>query len=166
MMDQVEAKNEISLKQAALLGVAAGLLGAASGWFLMSTVSPIADRADPQGHQPGAVSPPTPPLDPAPASIPDQEAAATQESFYLQLAACRDVDTAQESIARLRGLGFAAQIHDDGPYHLIRVGPLGSQEDIADTSDQLARALQDSPDVGRAIPGPWLTIRESTDSLL
>lgn len=165
-MDQLEAKSEISLKQAALLGVAAGLLGATLGWFLMSSVFTMADRAEPQAYQPGSVETSIVAPDPVPASISDQEADAAQDSFYLQLAACRDADSAGESIARLRDLGFVAQIHDRGVYHLILVGPLGSQDDIADTRDRLAQALRDSPDVGRAIPGPWLTFRESSNPRL
>jgi hypothetical protein len=165
-MAQPEVTNETSLTQAALLGVVAGVVGASLGWFLMSSDFMGSGQAEKPTHQPSRLESSTPTLDPVPVSSPspreESTRAAAYPSFYLQVAACRDEDSATESLTRLRNLGFEARIQNDGAYHRLLVGPLGSQDAVSQASDRLAQALQSSPDIGRTIPGPWLTVQPST----
>lgn len=167
-MAQPEVTNETSLTQAALLGVVAGVVGASLGWFLMSSDFMESGQAEQPTHQPSRLESSAPMLDPVPVPSPSQKSTrvAAGPSFYLQVAACRDEDSATESLTGLRTLGFEAQIQNDGAFHRLLVGPLGSRHAVSQASDRLAQALQSSPGIGRTIPRPWLTVHPSTGARL
>jgi hypothetical protein len=166
IMTQPEVTTETSLTQAVCLGGVAGVVGASLGWFLMSSDFMESGQAEKPTHQPSRLESSASMLDPIPAPSPtlsqESTTVAAEPIFYLQVAACRDEDSAIESLAGLRTLGFEARIQNDGAYHRLLVGPLGSQDAVSQASDRLAHALQSSPDIGRTIPGPWLTVQPST----
>lgn len=160
---QPEETNETSLAQSALLGIVAGIMGASLAWFLAPSNSMESGQAAKATPQPIRLESSIPVLDPIPAPAPSPREESTIVAagpvFYLQVAASRKEEGATKALTGLRSLGFEARIQNDGAYHRLLVGPLGSRDAVSQASARLAQALESSPDIGRAIPGPWLTVQ-------
>ncbi len=136
--------DEVSLPQVALLFAGVSLVGASLGWFLMSSYFLTADQTI------GADSP---------AVMAESDAMAARASYYLQVAAYTQEDGARLSAESLEEFGFEVQIQNDGLYHRLLVGPLESLDAVGRTRESLANVLQNSTNVKRSIPEPWLTVQ-------
>jgi len=151
-IEQPEAKpKQQSLGSAVLIGAAAGIVGTSLGLALITYGGKYTDQ------------PVEPTIESASPIVQEQrkETAPPHHGWYLQVAAYRNLNGAQESAERLIAAGFDVEIAEKDQLHRLLVGPVDSPEALAQTKDRLVAAM--GPDLDRTIPGPWLPI-ESTNN--
>lgn len=147
VVEQPEVKpKQQSLGSAVLIGAAAGIVGTSLGLALITSGGKYAARLE------------STPIESVSPIVQEQrqETATPHPGWYLQVAAYRNLNGAQESAERLMAAGFDVEIAEKGELHRLLVGPVDSPEALAQTKDRLVAAM--GADLDRTIPGPWLPI--------